>query len=242
MKSTNKKIVAVVAALALAVAAMALAVAAMAGCASQRTDAALDTPGILTAPVVDAVHAAGEQAEADREAAFAAEQAARASENARALAAAMDEAALAEGEIVEDENAPEGTVAVKNDDGTTRYVPSDTANSHKGSNNGGSNGSNGGSSSSNSSASSNNSGSNSGSGNSSNNSAPAPAPAPEPKPAPAPAPDPKPDYDDTDYDNIAMNEGSTSKGECLDCGWHTDTAGGLGKCPACGSWNYMTGF
>ena len=220
MKNINaKKIVAVMAALSLA--SMAL----MAGCASQRTDAALDYPGIMTRPVEDTVKLAAEKAAEEKAAKELAAQREAAKKAAEEAKAAADDAALDGGEIVEDENAPEGTVAVKTPDGETRYVPADKAESNSGSNGGSSNkGSNGGSS-------------NGGTGSSNGGSASKPAPAPEPEPAPAPAPEPEPDHSG---DHV-MNEGATTYGDCLDCG-HSGIASSNSYCPACGSDNYIRYF
>lgn len=238
MKNVNaKKIVAVMAALSLA--SMAL----MAGCASQRTDAALDYPGIMTQPVEDTVKLAAEKAAEEKAAKELAAQREAAKKAAEEAKAAADDAALDGGEIVEDENAPEGTVAVKTPDGETRYVPADKAESNSGSNGGGSNkGSNAGSSSNSGSSSSNggssNSGSNSGSSNSGSSngggSASKPAPAPEPEPAPAPAPEPEPDHSGNTSDGCGMNNG-TYIGYCFDCGY---SGAGQSTCPNCGSSEY----
>ena len=256
MKNINaKKIVAVMAALSLA--SMAL----MAGCAARTmTYTGLQTPGIMTQPVEDTVKLAAEKAVKERMAqALEAKQAAEAwaaEKAAEEAKAAADDAALDGGEIVEDENAPEGTVAVKTTDGETRYVPADKAEksvqsgntkpkaeSNSGSNGGGSNkGSNAGSSSNSGSSSSNggssNSGSNSGSSNSGSSngggSASKPAPAPEPEPAPAPAPDSNDNYVSSD---TGMNN-AQEYGDCLDCG-HSGKANQGAGCPACGSANYV---
>ncbi|MEC4184718.1 hypothetical protein VJ918_07845 [Adlercreutzia sp. R21] len=155
-----------------------------AGCTPQNYVPDLDTPGIITAASDDAVKAAGEKAEADRQAAYAAEQAARASENARkaieAKEAALDEAALDGGEIVDDANAPEGTVAVRTATGETRYVTSDKAqqsvDSGKTAPKKSESASNGGSGSSNKGG--NSSSGNSGSSNSGSNNSSASEPAP----------------------------------------------------------------
>lgn len=230
MKNINaKKIVAVAAALSLA--SMAL----MAGCASQRTDAALDYPGIMTQPVEDTVKLAAEKAAEEKAAKELAAQREAAKKAAEEAKAAADDAALNNGEIVEDENAPEGTVAVKTPDGETRYVPADKAESNSGSNGGGSNkGSNAGSSNGGSSAGSSNSDpSNSGSSNG-GGSASKPAPAPEPEPAPAPAPDNNDNYVSSD---TGMNN-AQEYGDCLDCG-HSGKANQGAGCPACGSANYV---
>ena len=237
MKNINaKKIVTVVAALSLA--SMAL----MAGGASQRTDTALDYPGIMTQPVEDTVKLAAEKAAEEKAAKELAAQREAAKKAAEEAKAAADDAALDGGEIVEDENAPEGTVAVKTPDGETRYVPADKAESNSGSNGGSSNkGSNAGSSSNSGSSSSNGGGSNSGSNSDSSNSgssngggsASKPAPAPEPEPAPAPAPEPE------HQDDCGMH-GGVAKGVCFDCGWE-GTAGSATTCPSCGSTEFATG-
>ena len=222
MKNINaKKIVAVVAALSLA--SMAL----MAGCASQRTDTALDYPGIMTQPVEDTVKLAAEKAAEEKAAKELAAQREAAKKAAEEAKAAADDAALDGGEIVEDENAPEGTVAVRTPDGETRYVPADKAESNSGSNGGGSNKDSNTGSSSNSGSSSSNGGSSNGGGSASK-----PAPAPEPEPAPAPAPEPEPDHKDE-----VMNGGATTYGYCMDCGHDGPSTGGS-HCPACGSTNY----
>ncbi|WP_242369426.1 hydrogenase maturation nickel metallochaperone HypA [Adlercreutzia muris] len=241
MKNINaKKIVAVMAALSLA--SMAL----MAGCASQRTDTALDYPGIMTQPVEDTVKLAAEKAAEEKAAKELAAQREAAKKAAEEAKAAADDAALDGGEIVEDENAPEGTVAVKTPDGETRYVPADKAESNSGSNGGGSNkgsdsgSSNGGSSSSNGGSS--NSGSNSGSSNSGSSngggSASKPAPAPEPEPAPAPAPEPEPE---PDHKDDAGMHGGNLKGFCYDCGWSGSMTNMSATCPNCGSDEFATG-
>ena len=220
MKNINaKKIVAVMAALSLA--SMAL----MAGCASQRTDAALDYPGIMTRPVEDTVKLAAEKAAEEKAAKELAAQREAAKKAAEEAKAAADDAALDGGEIVEDENAPEGTVAVKTPDGETRYVPADKAESNSGSNDGGSNkGSDSGSS---------NSGSSNGGGSASK-----PAPAPEPEPAPAPAPEPEPDHNDNYVSSDTGMNNAQEYGDCLDCG-HSGKANQGAGCPACGSANYV---
>lgn len=235
MKNVKNTVIAVAMVAALAAAGV------TAGCASQNYVPDFDTPGLVTATADDAVKAAGEKAEADRQAAYAAEQAARASENARkaieAKEAALDEAALDGGEIVDDANAPEGTVAVRTASGETRYVASDKArqsvDSGKTAPKKSESASNGGSSSSNKggNSSSGNSGSSSSSNSGSNGggSASKPAPAPEPEPAPAPEPEDNGDH--------AMNEGATYMGDCFDCG-HSGPASNSGRCPSCGSSNY----
>ena len=234
MKNINaKKIVAVMAALSLA--SMAL----MAGCASQRTDAALGYTGKMTRPVEDKVKLAAEKAAEEKAAKELAAQREAAKKAAEEAKAAADDAALDGGEIVEDENAPEGTVAVKTPDGETRYVPADKAESNSGSNDGGSNkGSDSGSSNSGSS----NSGSNSGSSNSGSSngggSASKPAPAPEPEPAPAPAPEPEPDHNDNYVSSDTGMNNAQEYGDCLDCG-HSGKANQGAGCPACGSANYV---
>lgn len=241
-----------------ALAASALAVALVSvglasGCAAHtETYAGVQTPGIMTQPVEDTLKAAAEKAAAEKaEKALAAqrEAAKKAAEEAKAAA---DEAALDGGEIVEDANAPEGTVAVKAADGTTRYINADKAQasvdsgktapkkSESASNGGGSNSGSSNSGNSSSSGSSNkggssasNSGSSSNSGNSGSNggSASKPAPAPEPEPAPAPEPEPAPE---PSHDS-EMNAGATALADCLDCGWHGHSTGGA--CPSCGGWN-----
>lgn len=223
------------------------------GCAAHtETYTGVQTPGIMTAPVEDTLKAAAEKAAAEKaEKALAAqrEAAKKAAEEAKAAA---DEAALDGGEIVEDANAPEGTVAVKAADGTTRYINADKAQASvdsgktapkksESASNGGSNSGSSNSASSGNSGSSNkgnsgssNSGSSSNGGNSGSASKPAPAPEPEPAPAPEPEPAPEPDHE--------MNEGSTLHGECFDCGWYSDNAGSHSCCPACGSNNFGTWF
>lgn len=234
-----------------ALAASALAVALVSvglasGCAAHtETYAGVQTPGIMTQPVEDTLKAAAEKAAAEK-----AEKALAAQREAAKKAAeeAADEAALDGGEIVEDANAPEGTVAVRTADGTTRYVAADKAQasvdsgktapkkSESASNGGGSNGGSSNAGNSSNSGSSNkrgssasNSGSSSNSGNSGSNggSASKPAPAPEPEPAPAPEPEPAPEPDDSGM------HGSVEKGQCLDCGW-SGTTGGASACPGCG--------
>lgn len=242
----------VASALAVALASVGLA----SGCAAHtETYTGVQTPGIMTQPVEDTLKAAAEKAAAEKaEKALAAQREAAkkaAEEAAKAAEEAADEAALDGGEIVEDANAPEGTVAVRAADGTTRYVAADKAQasvdsgktapkkSESASNGGSSNGGSSNSGNSGSSGSSNkgNSGSsNSGSSSSSNSgsnggSASKPTPAPEPKPTPAPEPEPAPEPDHE------MNEGSTNMGHCFDCGWD-GKAGGSNSCPACGSSNY----
>lgn len=226
------------------------------GCAARtETYTGVQTPGIMTQPVEDTLKAAAEKAAAEK-----AEKALAAQREAAKKAAeeAADEAALDGGEIVEDANAPEGTVAVKAADGTTRYVAADKAQksvdsgktapkkSESASNGGGSNsGSSNAGNSSNSGSSnkgnsgSSNSGSSSNSGNSGSNSGSAskPAPAPEPEPAPAPEPEPAPEPDHSG-DHV-MNEGSTRGGQCLDCGWSGAT--NAHTCPSCGSSEFVTG-
>lgn len=220
------------------------------GCAAHtETYAGVQTPGIMTAPVEDTLKAAAEKAAAEKaEKALAAqrEAAKKAAEEAKAAA---DEAALDGGEIVEDANAPEGTVAVKAADGTTRYVAADKAQasvdsgktapkksesaSNGGSNSGSSNSASSGNSGSSNKGGSSSSSSNSGSSSSSNSgsnggSASKPAPAPEPEPAPAP----EPDHDSE------MNAGSVRRGQCLDCGWD-GVANGASSCPSCGSSEFV---
>lgn len=153
----------------------------------------------------------------------------------------------------QDANAPEGTVAVRTADGTTRYVPADKAQksvdsgktapkksesaSNGGSNSGSSNAGNSGSSNSSNkgNSGSSNSGSSSNSGNSGSNGGSASKPAPAPEPEPAPAPEPEPDHSS---DHV-MNEGSTRGGQCLDCGWSGAT--NAHTCPSCGSSEFVTG-
>lgn len=236
MKNVKNTVIAVAMVAALAAAGI------TAGCASQNYVPGFDTPGLVTAASDDAVKVAGEKAEADRQAAYAAEQAARASENARkaieAKEAALDEAALDGGEIVDDANAPEGTVAVRTATGETRYVASDKAqqsvDSGKTAPKKSESASNGGSGSSNKggNSSSGNSGSSSSGSSNSGGSASKPAPAPEPEPAPAPEPEPEPSHDSE------MNAGATYMGDCLDCG-HSGPAGSSSSCPACGSGNWV---
>lgn len=229
MKNTNMKKALVASALAVALVSGGLA----SGCAAHtETYAGVQTPGIMTQPVEDTLKAAAEKAAAEK-----------AAEEAKAAA---DEAALDGGEIVEDANAPEGTVAVRAADGTTRYINADKAQksvdsgktapkksesaaSGGGSNSGSSNAGNSGSSNKGGSSASN-SGSSSNSSNS--GSASKPAPAPEPEPAPAPEPEPAPEPDDS-----AMNEGCTRYGDCFDCG-HSGPASSNSCCPVCGSRNY----
>lgn len=242
----------VASALAVALAAVGL----VSGCAARtETYTGVQTPGIMTQPVEDTLKAAAEKAAAEK-----AEKALAAQREAAKKAAeeAADEAALDGGEIVEDANAPEGTVAVKAADGTTRYINADKAQksvdsgktapkkSESASNGGGSNsGSSNAGNSSNSGSSnkgnsgSSNSGSSSNSGNSGSNggSASKPAPAPEPEPAPAPEPEPAPEPDHSG-DHV-MNEGSTRGGQCLDCGWSGAT--NAHTCPSCGSSEFVTG-
>lgn len=234
MKNVKNTVIAVAMVAALAAAGI------TAGCASQNYVPGFDTPGLVTATADDAVKAAGEKAEADRQAAYAAEQAARASENARkaieAKEAALDEAALDGGEIVDDANAPEGTVAVRTATGETRYVASDKAqqsvDSGKTAPKKSESASNGGSGSSNkggNSTSGNSGSSSSGSSNSGSNgggSASKPAPAPEPEPAPTPEPEPEPDH--------VMNEGQVEHYHCFSCG-SDGKANGCTTCPSCGS-------
>lgn len=250
MKNTNMKKALAASALTVALAAVGLA----SGCAAHtETYTGVQTPGIMTAPVEDTLKAAAEKAAAEKaEKALAAqrEAAKKAAEEAKAAA---DEAALDGGEIVEDANAPEGTVAVKAADGTTRYINADKAQksvdsgktapkksesaSNGGSNSGSSNAGNSGSSNKGGSSASN-SGSSSSSNNSSNGgsaSKPAPAPEPEPAPAPEPEPAPEPDHDDV------MNSGAVHMGDCLDCG-HSGKAGSGATCPVCGSDNYLMYF
>lgn len=247
MKNTNIKKALVASALAVALAAVGL----VSGCAAHtETYTGVQTPGIMTQPVEDTLKAAAEKAAAEKaEKALAAqrEAAKKAAEEAKAAA---DEAALDGGEIVEDANAPEGTVAVRAADGTTRYINADkaqksvdsgktapkkseSASNGGGSNNGSSNsassGNSGSSNKGGSSSSSSNSGSSSNGSNSGSNggSASKPAPAPEPEPAPAPEPEPAPEPDDSGM------HGSVEKGQCLDCGW-SGTTGGASACPGCG--------
>ena len=227
------------------------------GCAAHtETYTGVQTPGIMTAPVEDTLKAAAEKAAAEKaEKALAAQREAAkkaAEEAAKAAEEAADEAALDGGEIVEDANAPEGTVAVRAADGTTRYVAADKAQasvdsgktapkktesaaSGGGSSSGSSNSGN--SSSSGSSNKGNSGSSDSGSSSSSNSgsnggSASKPAPAPEPAPEPEPAPAPKPDHDSE------MNAGSVRRGQCLDCGWD-GVANGASSCPSCGSSEFV---
>lgn len=243
MKNTNMKKALVASALAVALAAVGLA----SGCAAHtETYTGVQTPGIMTQPVEDTLKAAAEKAAAEKaEKALAAqrEAAKKAAEEAKAAA---DEAALDGGEIVEDANAPEGTVAVKAADGTTRYINADKAQKSvdsgktapkksESASNGGSNGGSSNSGNSGSSGSSNkgNSGSsNSGSSSNGGNSGSASKPAPAPEPEPAPAPEPEPSHDSE------MNDGATFMGECLDCG-HSGPAGSSSSCPACGGSNWL---
>lgn len=226
----------VASALAVALAAVGLA----SGCAAHtETYTGVQTPGIMTQPVEDTLKAAAEKAAAEK-----AEKALAAQREAAKKAA--EEAALDGGEIVEDANAPEGTVAVKAADGTTRYVAADKAQasvdsgktapkksesaSNGGSNSGSSNSAssgNSGSSNKGNSGSSNSGSSSSSNGGSNSGSASKPAPAPEPEPAPAPEPEPAPEPDDSGM------HGSVEKGQCLDCGW-SGTTGGASACPGCG--------
>lgn len=237
----------VASALAVALASVGLA----SGCAAHtETYTGVQTPGIMTQPVEDTLKAAAEKAAAEKaEKALAAqrEAAKKAAEEAKAAA---DEAALDGGEIVEDANAPEGTVAVRAADGTTRYINADKAQksvdsgktapkksesaSNGGSNSGSSNSGNSGSSGSSNkgNSGSSNSGSSSNSGNSGSASKPAPAPEPEPAPAPEPEPAPEPDHDSE------MNAGSVRRGQCLDCGWD-GVANGASSCPSCGSSEFV---
>lgn len=246
MKNTNMKKALAASALTVALAAVGLA----SGCAAHtETYTGVQTPGIMTAPVEDTLKAAAEKAAAEKaEKALAAqrEAAKKAAEEAKAAA---DEAALDGGEIVEDANAPEGTVAVRAADGTTRYINADKAQKSvdsgktapkksESASNGGSNSASSNSASSGNSGSSNKGGSsssssNSGSSSSSNSgsnggSASKPAPAPEPEPAPAP----EPDHDSE------MNAGSVRRGQCLDCGWD-GVANGASSCPSCGSSEFV---
>lgn len=186
MKNTNMKKALAASALAVALVSVGLA----SGCAAHiETYTGVQTPGIMTQPVEDTLKAAAEKAAAEKaEKALAAqrEAAKKAAEEAKAAA---DEAALDGGEIVEDANAPEGTVAVKAADGTTRYVAADKAQKSvdsgktapkksESASNGGSNSA----SSSNSGSANKGSSSSSNSGSSSNGgSASKPAPAPEPE-------------------------------------------------------------
>ena len=250
MKNTNMKKALAASALTVALAAVGLA----SGCAAHtETYTGVQTPGIMTAPVEDTLKAAAEKAAAEKaEKALAAQREAAkkaAEEAAKAAEEAADEAALDGGEIVEDANAPEGTVAVRAADGTTRYVAADKAQASvdsgktapkksESASNGGSNSGSSNSASSGTSGSSNKGGSsasNSGSSSSSNSgsnggSASKPAPAPEPEPAPAPEPEPSHDSE--------MNDGATFMGECLDCG-HSGPAGSSSSCPACGGSNWL---
>lgn len=243
MKNTNMKKALVASALAVALAAVGL----VSGCAARtETYTGVQTPGIMTQPVEDTLKAAAEKAAAEKaEKALAAQR-----EAAKAAEEAADEAALDGGEIVEDANAPEGTVAVKAADGTTRYINADKAQksvdsgktapkksesaasgggSNSGSSNSASSGNSGSSNKGGSSSSSSNSGSSSSSNSGSNGgSAPKPAPAPEPEPAPAP----EPDHDSE------MNAGSVRRGQCLDCGWD-GVANGASSCPSCGSSEFV---
>ena len=217
------------------------------GCAAHtETYAGVQTPGIMTAPVEDTLKAAAEKAAAEKaEKALAAqrEAAKKAAEEAKAAA---DEAALDGGEIVEDANAPEGTVAVRAADGTTRYVAADKAQksvdsgktapkksesaSNGGSSNAGNSGNSGSSNKGNSGSSNSGSSSNSGNSGSNSGSASKPAPAPEPEPAPAPEPEPAPE---PAPDDSGMHDSSHNVGDCLDCGYHAN--GHYGSCPSCGS-------
>ena len=243
MKNTNMKKALAASALTVALAAVGLA----SGCAAHtETYTGVQTPGIMTAPVEDTLKAAAEKAAAEKaEKALAAqrEAAKKAAEKAKAAA---DEAALDGGEIVEDANAPEGTVAVRAADGTTRYVAADKAQksvdsgktapkksesasnggSNSGSSNNASSGNSGNSNKGNSGSS--NSGSSSNGGNSGSASKPAPAPEPEPTPAPEPEPAPEPKPDES-----GMHDSSHNVGDCLDCGYHAN--GHYGSCPSCGS-------
>lgn len=253
MKNTNMKKALVASALAVALVSVGL----VSGCAAHtETYTGVQTPGIMTAPVEDTLKVAAEKAAAEKaEKALAAqrEAAKKAAEEAKAAA---DEAALDGGEIVEDANAPEGTVAVRAADGTTRYINADKAQksvdsgktapkksestSNSGSNSGSSNSGNSGNSGS--SNKGNSGSSNSGSSSSSNSgsnggSASKPAPAPEPEPAPAPEPEPTPEPDHSS-DHV-MNEGSTRGGYCFDCGWFGAT--NAHTCPSCGSSEFGTG-
>lgn len=245
--NTNMKKALVASALAVALASVGLA----SGCAAHtETYTGVQTPGIMTQPVEDTLKAAAEKAAAEKaEKALAAqrEAAKKAAEEAKAAA---DEAALDGGEIVEDANAPEGTVAVRAADGTTRYINADKAQKSvdsgktapkksESASNGGSNSGSSNSGNSSSSGSSNkgnsgssNSGSSSNGGNSGSASKPAPAPEPEPAPAPEPEPAPEPDHDSE------MNAGSVRRGQCLDCGWD-GVANGASSCPSCGSSEFV---
>ena len=244
MKNTNMKKALAASALAVALVSVGL----VPGCAAHtETYAGVQTPGIMTQPVEDTLKAAAEKAAAEKaEKALAAQR-----EAAKAAEEAADEAALDGGEIVEDANAPEGTVAVKAADGTTRYINADKAQksvdsgktapkkSESASNGGSSNsGSSNAGNSSNSDSSnkgnsgSSNSGSNSNSSNSGSNNGSASKPAPAPEPEPAPAPEPEPSHDSE------MNDGATFMGECLDCG-HSGPAGSSSSCPACGGSNWL---
>ena len=250
MKNTNMKKALVASALAVALAAVGL----VSGCAAQtETYTGVQTPGIMTQPVEDTLKAAAEKAAAEKAAKELAAQREAAKKAAEEAKAAADEAALDGGEIVEDANAPEGTVAVKAADGTTRYINADKAQasvdsgktapkksesaSNGGSNSGSSNAGNSSNSGSSNKGGSSSSGSNSGSSSSSNSgsnggSASKPAPAPKPEPAPAPEPEPAPEPDHGE-----MNEGCTRYGDCFDCG-HSGPASGNSCCPVCGSRNY----
>ena len=250
MKNTNMKKALVASALAVALVSVGLA----SGCAAHtETYTGVQTPGIMTQPVEDTLKAAAEKAAAEKaEKALAAqrEAAKKAAEEAKAAA---DEAALDGGEIVEDANAPEGTVAVKAADGTTRYINADKAqksvdagktapkksnatsnggSSNSGSSNAGNSGSSNSSNKGNSGSSNSGSSSNSGNSGSNGGSASKPAPAPEPEPAPKPEPKPEP-APEPDHDS-EMNAGSVRRGHCLDCGWD-GVANGASSCPSCGS-------
>lgn len=252
MKNTNMKKALVASALAVALVSVGLA----SGCAAHtETYTGVQTPGIMTQPVEDTLKAAAEKAAAEKtEKALAAqrEAAKKAAEEAKAAA---DEAALDGGEIVEDANAPEGTVAVKAADGTTRYINADKAqasvdsgktapkksesasnggSSNSGSSNAASSG-NSGSSNKGNSGSSNSGSSSSSNGGSNSGSASKPAPAPEPEPAPAPEPEPGPSKDPED--ETGMHDSSHNAGDCLDCGYHAN--GHYTSCPSCGSSEWM---
>lgn len=256
MKNTNMKKALVASALAVALVSVGLA----SGCAARtQTYTGVQTPGIMTQPVEDTLKAAAEKAAAEKaEKALAAQREAAkkaAEEAAKAAEEAADEAALDGGEIVEDANAPEGTVAVKAADGTTRYVAAEKAqasvdsgktapkksesaasggSSNGGSSNAGSTGSSNSSNKGNSGSSNSGSSSNGGNSGSNGGSASKPAPAPEPEPAPAPEPEPAPE---PSHDS-EMNAGSVRRGQCLDCGWD-GVANGASSCPSCGSGEFV---
>ena len=250
MKNTNMKKALAASALTVALVSVGL----VSGCAAHtETYTGVQTPGIMTAPVEDTLKAAAEKAAAEKaEKALAAQREAAkkaAEEAAKAAEEAADEAALDGGEIVEDANAPEGTVAVKAADGTTRYINADKAQksvdsgktapkksesaSNSGSSNSASSGNSGSSNKGDSGASNSGSSSNGSNSGSNSGSASKPAPAPEPEPAPAPEPEPVPE---PEPDHV-MNEDQVEKGKCYDCGWK-GVANGASNCPACGSWNF----